>query len=183
MASQRSSGGHFVYVCFCCQKFTRGVKPVQEDQSHRRPANEIEIQAPPYGEFEARFLELRYSNKFTKQKNLVRYILTKITQNNYDGIYVDSEKMTVEHIVPENPPKPSGLDDEEVASIDNLILVDQKLNNKLGNKGFSDKRRILKKADSWVDNQIRHASTWDRAEIQARAKALATEAFNDVWKL
>ena len=87
----------------------------------------------------------------TKQKSLVRYTLSKICQRNSSGTPLDPDKLTIEHITPENPAKAGGLTDEQIASVGNLIVVDQALNNKLSNKNFADKKKILETANIWVD--------------------------------
>ncbi len=67
---------------------------------------------------------LRYSSVITKQKALVKYILVKIYEANSPSLAIDPNKMTLEHLSPENPSK-GGLSTEELASIGNLILVTQ----------------------------------------------------------
>ena len=138
---------------------------------------------PRYAEFEPSFVGLKYSTQMTKQKNLVRYILTKIYQKNTIGLPIDPDQMTIEHIAPENPPKKGALSHEHVASIGNLILVDQKQNNKLANKGFAEKVQILKDASVWVDPVIVKASHWTATEIESRAKLLAKDAYKNIWHL
>jgi Protein of unknown function (DUF1524) len=88
---------------------------------------------PSYPEFEPGFLALKYSSQMTKQKSLVRYILTRLYQHHSTGLTIDPEQMTIEHLAPENPAKSTGLSAEQVASIGNLILVNQALNNSLAN--------------------------------------------------
>ena len=138
---------------------------------------------PSISEFSARFLELKYSTAFSKQKPLIKYILSNIYERNSPGLAIDPEKMTIEHLVPESPAKGPNLAVEQVASIGNLILVTQKINNKLANKGFSDKKAILKSCNVWVDDVITNAQTWGPAEIQQRATLLAVEAFDNVWPI
>ena len=143
----------------------------------------LKTNAPWSAEFEALFMELKYSSIFTKQKNLVRYILTKIYQQNTTGLPIDPEKMTIEHISPENPSKASRLNDEQTAAIGNLILVDQSLNNELANKSFNEKKHLLQSANVWVDATILNTSDSGAAEIEARTKLLAAEAYSNVRKI
>lgn len=149
----------------------------------RQFQQKLKDKKPQYGEFEALFLELKYSSKFTKQKSLVRYILTRIYQQNSTGLVIDPDQMTIEHLSPENPPKGTGLTDDDISSVGNLILVDQKLNNKLANKNFSEKVSILKAASVWVDDVVLAASTWSSQEILARARFLSDDAYSKVWPL
>ena len=117
------------------------------------------------------------------EKSLVRYVLTKLYQANSTGLAIDPEQMTIEHLVPENPAKNTGLSPEQVASIGNLILVCQPLNNKLANKPFPEKVQVLKDANVWVDPVILQAKDWTVAEIQNRARLLARNAYKTVWSL
>jgi hypothetical protein len=138
---------------------------------------------PQYAEFEPSFKELRYSSQMTKQKNLIRYILTRIYQKNSTGLPIDPEQATIEHLVPENPAKATGLSPEQVASIGNLILVNQTLNNELANKSFAEKVQILKGANVWVDPIILKAKNWGPAEIESRTTLLSEDAYKNVWSL
>jgi hypothetical protein len=138
---------------------------------------------PQYAEFEPSFLELKYSTQMTKQKNLVRYILTRIYQKNSTGLPIDPEQTTIEHLASENPAKSTGLSPEDVASIGNLILVNQSLNNELANKNFAEKVKVLKNANVWVDPVILKAKNWGATEIAERTKLLAKDAYENVWAL
>jgi len=182
IASQRSSGGiSFMYALAARELYqAKGaeakVKGLQEFQK-----NKLAAKLPQYAEFEPSFLALKYSSQMTKQRPLVRYILTKIYQRNSSGLPIDADQATVEHLAPENPVKSTGLLPEQVASIGNLILVNQALNNDLANKSFPDKVQILQKAHVWVDPIVLNAKGWGAPEINARAKLLAEDAYKNVW--
>jgi hypothetical protein len=184
IASQRSSGGiSFMYALAArelhqAKDIEAKVKGLQEFQSKK-----LAGKLPSYAEFEPSFQTLKYSSVMTKQKTLVRYILTKIYQKHSTGLPIDAERMTIEHLSPENPAKTSGLLPDDVASIGNLILVDQALNNKLANKGFPEKVECLKNAQVWVDPIVLNAKSWGATEIVDRAKLLAQDSYNNVWAL
>ena len=96
--------------------------------------------------------------------------------------HLDPNKMTLEHLSPENPPT-GGLSTEELSSIGNLILVTQDINNKLANKPFDEKRKILKSCNVWVDDVILKAKMWDFDRIKERTDLLAQLSYETVWKL
>src|SRR5438128_1874043 len=182
VASQRSSGGiSFMYASNARNLYSaKGPRKVSLLKQFRK---KLADKRPSISEFSARFLELKYSTAFSKQKPLIKYILSNIYERNSPGLAIDPEKMTIEHLVPESPAKGPNLAVEQVASIGNLILVTQKINNKLANKRFSDKKAILKSCNVWVDDVITNAQTWGPAEIQQRATLLAVEAFDNVWPI
>ncbi|MBZ5493529.1 MAG: DUF262 domain-containing HNH endonuclease family protein [Acidobacteriia bacterium] len=184
IASQRSSGGiSFMYALaarelYQAKNLEAKVKGLQTFQKKKLAAKQ-----PQYAEFEPSFLELKYSSQMTKQKNLVRYILTNIYQKNSKGLPIDPEQATIEHLASENPAKSTSLSQEDIASIGNLILVNQALNNELANKSFSEKVNILKNANVWIDPVILKAKQWGGPEIAQRTKLLAKEAYDNVWSL
>ncbi len=182
VASQRSSGGiSFMYASNARSLYSaRGPRKASLLKQFRK---KLAGKRPPFAEFSARFEELKYSSAQTKQKPLVKYILCKLYESNSPGLAMDPERMTIEHLAPENPTAPSNLTAENVASIGNLILVTEKLNNKLANKTFPEKRAILRSAKVWVDDVTLKAQSWGVSEIQERARLLADEAYNKVWKL
>jgi hypothetical protein len=181
VASQRSSGGiSFMYALHArdlcsaaANKKTSVLGELREKLASKRPS---------FAEFAARFQELRYSSVITKQKALVKYILVKIYEANSPGLAIDPNKMTLEHLSPEKPTA-AALSEEEIASIGNLILVTQEINNKLANKAFDEKRKILKGCSVWVDDVVLKAKAWKADEIQKRTELLAQVSYNHVWNL
>ncbi len=183
VTSQRSSGGISLMYASAARNLHEADGLSDKVAALDALEKKFRTKIPGYAEFEARFVELRYSSKLTKQKNLVRYTLSKVCQRNSSGTPLDPDKLTIEHIAPENPEKGGELTDEQVASIGNLIVVDQALNNKLANKSFTDKKKILENANIWVDPIILNATSWGSVEIESRARSLASEAYNKVWKV
>jgi uncharacterized protein with ParB-like and HNH nuclease domain len=184
IASQRSSGGiSFMYALtarelYKAKNLEAKVNVLQDFQKKK-----LKAKRPPYEEFEPNFKTLMYSSKMTKQKNLVRYILMKIYQENSTGLAPDPAQVTIEHLAPENPAKNTGLSPEQVASIGNLILINQQLNNDLANKSFSEKVKTLSNAHVWVDPVILAAHDWSSAEIGMRTALLAKDAYENVWPI
>ncbi len=183
VTSQRSSGGISFMYASAARDLYKAKGPQAKCGVLRQFEKKLASKKPQYDEFEALFLDLKYSSKLTKQKNLVRHILTRIYQHNSTGLVIDADQMTIEHLSPENPPKKAGLTDDDIASIGNLILVDQTLNNKLANKSFAEKVSILKSANVWVDPIVLKASHWGAAEILKRGKLLSQDAYKNVWPL
>ncbi|MGC2618549.1 MAG: DUF262 domain-containing HNH endonuclease family protein [Acidobacteriaceae bacterium] len=184
IASQRSSGGISFMYALAARDLYKAKSPSAKANCLGELYQKLKKRRPPFAEFESRFLDVRYSSKMTKQKALVKYILTKMYQAKSTGLPIDTSKATIEHLSPEKAGKSaSALPPEIVASIGNLILVDEPLNTKLANKQFVDKVQILSEAKVWVDPVILGAKAWGAPEIEERARLLAKEAYNTVWKL
>ena len=91
--------------------------------------------------------------------------------------------MTVEHLSSQNPTAADGQAPDNVGAIGNLILVPSALNKTLGNKSFDKKKLDLKKAKVPLDPSIESTTTWGKAEIIARTKALAKLAYEKVFRV
>jgi uncharacterized protein with ParB-like and HNH nuclease domain len=184
ITSQRSSGGiSFMYASAARelhQATNTNAKVKLLEKFHK---NKLRKKRPQYSEFEPRFLELAYSSKLTKQKNIVRYVLTKIYQRNSTGVSIDAEQMTIEHLASENARGTGRLPEKEVASIGNLLIVSQPLNKQLDNKPAVEKLAVLKRSNAWIDPVVRNATGWRKAEIGNRASWLSKDAYDTVWPL
>jgi hypothetical protein len=182
VTSQRSSGGiSFMYALHARNLYSKKASEKNAVLSDLR--KKLVAKRPPFAEFAARFQELRYSSAITKQKPLVKYILAKVYEANSPGLAVDPSKLTIEHLSPESP-KTAGLSQEDVASIGNLILVTQEINNKLANKSFDEKRKILESCSVWLDDVVSKADKkWGVRQIQKRSELLAKIAYEQVWRL
>ncbi|GAC1447762.1 MAG: DUF262 domain-containing protein [Ktedonobacteraceae bacterium] len=139
---------------------------------------------PDFQEFEASFVEIRYSDAHTKNKRLVRYILRRFDSFfNTSGVALNYELMTIEHLAPQNPRAGNSVKLPHVSLLGNLILVDNSLNRSLGNNDFAQKQRDLLKSRVWMDETIKQAKKWTEADIEARTKQLADLAYNKVWAI
>jgi len=183
ITSQRSSGGiSFMYALaarelYKAKSLEAKVKVLMDFRKDK-----LQTKRPEYVEFEASFMNLGYSSQMSKQKQLVRYTLMKLYHKNATGLTMDEDHATIEHLAPENPAKRS-LSVEQIASIGNLVLVNQKLNSKLENKLFGEKVNILQEANVWIDPVILEAGDWGAREIAQRTKLLAKDAYENVWSL
>ncbi|MFT3851953.1 MAG: DUF262 domain-containing HNH endonuclease family protein [Ilumatobacteraceae bacterium] len=134
------------------------------------------LKVPSEEVFTASFMEIGYSAEASKQKNLVRYILEKHYDYHATGARPDFAQMTIEHLLPQSGNAALS------ASIGNLILVDEALNNRLSNKGFADKQKELANSGQvWVDPELLSAAHWDRASIELRTKKMAALAYQTIW--
>ena len=181
VTSQRSSGG----ISFMYALHARQLLAAQNHAAKLRCLNELKKKLrdrkPNFPEFEANFLDIAYTSAFTKQKKLVQYILGKIDKTQSSGVHIDYDRMTIEHLAPQNPK--TGVTSKRVGNIGNLIFVDRATNNKLANKDFTAKLKVLEKTNVYLDDDIKKCKNWSDKEIEGRTKALAKLAYDKVWKL
>ena len=141
---------------------------------------------PSKDEFIANFMELHYSSTYTKEKPLIKYILTKYdnyySSKNQTGTAIDYDLMTIEHIHAE---KDSSKDIElnNIGKIGNLLLMEETLNGKLGNKPFTTKHPIYKSSNIYLDDKIKDSIDWDRDSILDRTKIISEKLFDEIFKI
>ena len=181
VASQSSSGG-------ISQMYAKHAREVREtgsaeeaNQSIGQLKNKLRERLPLAEEFDAGFGAISYSSAYTRQRTLVRYILGSVTRY---GLGTDSlafEEMTIEHVIPESDESAS---DETIANIGNLVLVSRSLNEKLGNRPFRRKKKLLESAsDVWLDELLCQATEWRETGIGDRAASLAKLSRDKIWRL
>ena len=143
----------------------------------------LRARIPSIDEVKALFPEIVYAERLTKQRWLVKYILSGMERNLRSGTIVDYEKMTIEHIVLQSEIGEGDLTEAVVGQIGNLILVSQEMNSRLSHKPFQEKLRILKAANFQLPNEIAGADKWTAKDIRTRTDAIASQAYKKIWKI
>jgi len=183
VTSQRSSGGiSGMYAAlgrrlFEAEDASESVKVLQELKQKLRE------RVPSRDEFRALFPEIIYTDRLTKQKNLVKFILVCLDRQSARAVSLDYNQMTIEHIGPQSLIGTEGFDEALIGQLGNLLLVSEGLNGKLGNKPFKEKKRILIENEYKLPAIVENAVTWGAKEIKDRTEQLACEAYDSVWKL
>lgn len=123
----------------------------------------------------------------SKKKVIIRYILTKINDSSNKEIQVidDSDKIHIEHIMPQNKGKWVINDDEHqeyLWRIGNLTLLGSEYNKKNSNKIFEEKKEMYLKSKIDISNSLGKYNQWTIKEIEERQKELAKIALS-IWNI
>lgn len=121
---------------------------------------------------------LRFSEHETAQKRLVQYTLRRLQDYERPGVAFDHTKCNIEHL--------SSQSDAEawMPEIGNLLWVDSVVNNKLGNKPFTEKQKILSGyTHTYALDDVLAAESWGEVEVSNRSRRLAELALDKVWVL
>jgi hypothetical protein len=138
---------------------------------------------PSLDQVKAAFPEIIYTDTISRQRKLVRYILTGLQQATPSPVAIDYDQMTIEHLAPQSSIGQAGFEESVVGQLGNLLLVSTELNEKLKNKPFKEKKQILAENGFKLPPEMVAASDWGAKEIAKRTEILATRAYQDVWKL
>lgn len=136
----------------------------------------LNVSQPSFEEFKANFRNVKFTEKESKQKKLVQYILGKFDKVNRVDPPVKYESMTIEHIVPQH------LNTNSVGLIGNLIYVSKELNEKLGTKNAKEKLKILRDANYPLDPYLSKLEDFDEKNILERTDGMAEVAYRQIWK-
>ncbi len=132
-----------------------------------------------------------FSKAKIKSSRTAKYILRQI-----NGSYsrtqeiVVGKKVHLEHILPQSPTESWYVSFEKhdedtnnwIDRIGNLTLLDEKLNRKVSNKSFADKKRKYKMSEIKMTKQLCANDSWGPREIEKRQKAFAKRAVG-IWPL
>jgi uncharacterized protein with ParB-like and HNH nuclease domain len=132
-----------------------------------------------------------------KTKNRTYFLERLENYNNTEQVTIDgNDKITVEHIFPQNPDPKWKIElaeeydfikDNYLNTIGNITLSGN--NGKLSNKWFTEKRDMdvdageqgYKFSRLWLNRELKNKDLWNKTEIENRTK-LITERFLKIWK-
>jgi uncharacterized protein with ParB-like and HNH nuclease domain len=166
--SGRASGISNKYAAFA-----RRLSETEDINKQNKMVKELKFddKFPTFEEFHEKIQEKIYYDKNTKDKNLIRYILTQLDKhlNLNEGRTVDYDKMTIEHIVSQTS-SPAG---KHIGMIGNLILVDEATQKKLQTKPLEQKITILHSSGFNKKDFILYSDLKGEEWIKDRTKKLS----------
>ncbi len=123
-----------------------------------------------------------------RNKNLVKYILTKIENqiSSKEYSYTDSN-FTIEHILPENYDEEwnsffSNEAEKYIYRLGNYTLLEEKKNRNLGRKPFDEKKYIYKTSQYKLANNELNYDEWNISSLNNYQSKLAKYA-KSIWKI
>ena len=175
-----------------------GLNPNEEENLFNKIANEIftskafnkndfKTVYPADDEFEVSFANKELKNN-SRNNKIIKYILTKIENYKSGTVYdIESDKNSVEHILPENPGIEWNLDDEEIERskyrLGNLTLLEKGKNNKLKSALFNQKKDVFKTSEFVTTRELAiEYDVWGEKEIIKHQKGMAAQA-KTIWKV
>lgn len=182
ITSSRSSGGiSGMYSSFGRQVFeadetseiVAAIHDLTKKLRERRPAD---------SEFDAGFEQVVFTKSHSSQKALVQYILKRVAKHEGQTYSGGTDDLTIEHLLSQSMIK-SGAKDEVVGQIGNLMLVDDKTNEKLSTNDFAQKKKILSASGYQIPEILKRAKTLDARAIRRNTKRISELARDVVWKV
>lgn len=182
VTSQHSSGGISAMYSAAARKLAACTSEEERLKVIDDLIAKLRERVPTQEEFEVGFASILYSDAFTKQRKLVRYVLSRFFAEDNPAVTADFSHMTIEHL---RSQVDATTDDEKriTAELGNLIFVPAKLNSDLDSKGFAQKKAILAKNNVVVDKEVGAATDWGLPQIVTRTKRLATRGYKKLWKI
>jgi hypothetical protein len=181
--SQRSSGGiSGMYASLGRRLFESATMDAALNVTEELK-QKLRDRIPSFNEVNALFPEIVYTDRLTKQRGLVKYILCAFERDMRSGTVTDYDKMTIEHLMPQSEIGEGDLTETVVGQLGNLILVSPDMNSKLSNKSFQEKKRILKAAGFVIPKEVAEVDVWTSSSVKARTDAMAVQAYKKLWKI
>ncbi|MEH2200191.1 DUF262 domain-containing protein [Nostoc sp.] len=179
ITSQRSSGSIAPLYSKYAQELSNTENSDKIQSINTNLVRKLKEKLPSLDEFEVDFMDLIYTKNKQRDKKVIQYILEKFLGQNINGLPIDYNSASIEHILAQ-----SKGEEEIVGSIGNLILVDKTTNSEeLKNYDFLKKIEILKDKNYPLDDHLLNATQWTEEEIKERGKAMSHKAYNEIWKL
>lgn len=128
--------------------------------------------------FIAKFKNIKFNNKETKQKKLIQYIFASIEKSRARTDEFLPDLISIEHIMPQ-----SAGDLESASMIGNLIPLSKELNERAGNKSVNEKLAIYHESQflmvkQFIDNYDPNKKAWDKDDISNNSDLYANEIYD-----
>lgn len=180
ITSQRSSGTIATTYSSFAIKLTRATSESEIQSILRNLFQSLGNKIPGFEEFEVKFISLNYLSNFTKNKPVVKYALSKQLGANANGLNIQHESLTIEHLLPETKIR-EGVSEDLVGSIGNLILTDGPTNaENLAARDPAEKIKILREMNYPLAAALLSTNHWSDKEIRERAKEMAKSLYYSI---
>lgn len=140
-------------------------------------------------EFKHAFANKSLRTTQSRNKRVAKYILlsieTYLSGTAYD---IDSDRFTIEHIMPENPSSEwvhitDADHDAFLYRLGNFTLLQANQNRELGNAGFVGKRQAYQRSDFRITQRVAEENSfWDTSRISQHQKWMADQA-TAIWRI
>ena len=182
VTAQRSSGGVSAMYASLGRRLFEATNQAASLLIIKELKQKLRERIPSLEEVKALFPQIVFTDAITKQKRLVKYILSEFRKSQSPGISIDYDAMTIEHLVPQSEIGVGDFYETVVGQLGNLILVSEELNNQLANRTFVEKKKILQKK-GLLPAHLVQASTWTAKDINNRTTAMAEHAYKSIWRI
>ncbi len=183
VTSQRSSGGISGMYASLGRRLFEATTTDAALNVIKELTDKLRERVPSLDEVKALFPEILYTERLTKQRALVKYILAEFDRSTQPTATIDYGKMSIEHLLPQSEIGSDGITDLTVGRLGNLILVSPDMNEKLKNKPFPEKKKILLGAGTRLPVGVSEAEEWGDDQIKARTDLMALQAYEKLWKI
>ncbi len=181
ICSSRSSGMDTFYAKYAKLMYQAG-KKYEKHSIINEICNTLSTKIESKAEFTANIdKKLYYSKSDEKQKELVKYVLNKLERKeNRNSILVNT---SIEHVYPETPSVLTLANSNLIKNIGNLVLLEEDINSRIGNKDYSIKRNyVLNNSKiSTAKKLFEQHKVWTDKEICDRRDSLISELYQDIW--
>lgn len=144
---------------------------------------------PRDDEFRGAFSSKQLKTTQARNNKIVKYLLCNF-ENTLTGIEPDqsSSKLTVEHILPQNPDR--NWDDfseqdieDNVYRIGNMTILEANINREIQNREYEIKKPAFAQSEFQITkNIVKNYDDWDASNINSRQKQLAKMA-TSIWRI
>lgn len=182
VTSSRSSGGTSAMYAAFARRLHESSDATQSTAEIQTLTKKLRERAPSLPEFKLSFDEIVYTDKFTKQKGLVRYILRKFAEHEEFKFAVDWDELTIEHLQPQSSSGGSW-DDHDIGMLGNLFLLDAKKNGEIGNLDPVEKIRVLKADGYSIPAHLASIKEWTPRSVRRHTALMAKTAHEKIWRI
>ena len=182
VCSKRSSGIDLLYAKYAHDLYQATSRP-DKHQVITSVCNDLKGKVAKLSDFKVDVdSKLYYTKKDERQKELVKYVLMKLERKqNAHSIPIAT---SIEHVYPESPETMTLGDPSLIKNIGNLVLLEDDVNSKIGNKDYKDKKKYVLKNSKMITAKelFETYNDWTDKEIEQRRNDMIDEIYDKMWK-
>lgn len=175
----KSSGGIAKMYALQARIISSTTEPGRKSKAISDFIEKLAQKIPNQEDFCAKFISLKYSEKYPLQKREIQYALSKLFHWMFPAVPISNSEMSIEHIEPQSS---TNFDENMIASIGNLWLLKTEFNNTLNNLPAIKKLAKYKESQLTSDETLKTAVNWSDDEMQKRSADLAEKFWLEIDK-
>lgn len=184
VTSQRSSGGISGMYALLARQIAAATSAQEAAPILNGLRAKLRERIPPETEFVATFPSLVYTSTISKERQLVKYALSKISRSLGHKFAADMDDLTIEHLVPQSKIDGKTWKEGTVGQLGNLLLVTKEINERLKDRSFAQKKAILMKGyEDVLPDYFWDADNLTEELVVRRTKEIAECAYQEVWRI
>jgi len=168
VTAQRTGGGTALMYASSARQLLEASDKNAKQLVLKEFVDKLRDRIPSADEFDAGINEIEFSDRNTRSRQLVKYLLRRLDRRLRPGPEPNYDNFSIEHLAPQNPAASSKVSNRLIGKLGNLLFVPEDINAALRNADPMAKLAKLKDSNFPIDENLKVATEWNDKAVRAR---------------